>query len=1134
MKHQLTTLLLLILGLCNAQQTKLTPIPFNEVQLEDEFWLPRLKIQKEILVPFALEKTKPAVENLRKTGQFLRGDTTNLPFPHRFVSSDLYKVMEGAAYLLKLDRDPKLESQLDEIIDIIGKAQQDDGYLYVAHITGVSKDHAHWGGAGMGDKPYTWVTHSHELYNMGHMYEGAIAYYQATGKRNWLNIAEKNAQHINKVFFEGDPNYNNGTPVNQAPGHEELELALIKLYRVTNNPLYLEMSRKFLEIRGVSYIPDGKGVNAPDYAQQHEPVTEQTRAVGHAVRAAYLYTGMADVDAASGTHDYKEALNAIWHNIVDTKMHITGGLGAIHGIEGFGPEYVLPNKNAYNETCAAVGNVFFNYRMFLAEQDAKFLDVAEVALYNNALAGVNLEGNKFFYVNPLETDNAPFNHGKTGRSPWFGTACCPSNIARLIPQVSGMMYASGKNSIYCTFYGGNATIINISSGKVGLKQETSYPFNGEINLTVQPEKNRQEFSIKLRIPTWATKQFVPGELYSYTDSNLPEVKIRVNGKAVDFTIENGFAEIERKWNKNDKVELLLPMPVHYNRAISEVKADQDRLAVTSGPLVFCAEETDNNGLVQRFMLVDNLQTQAEIQNVSIGALKNIKQIVVQGKELKEEKLQKTPIVYTPYFAWNNRGDGSMIVWTPTKRELLKESTLEARGGKFKKLAASYTFANDDVAAISSSDKPVSSSDTSIKRWTSWPQKGKNQWIEIELKEQTNLQSIGVYWYHDNKGVKVPAKWDLEYKHENHWHKFPLYVTDSYSNFQNQYNVVHPGEEIRTSKIRINIQPQKDYTVGILDVIIDAVESGSIKTEDIRIRDPYIYADPKSKKYYMYAQMDNRLGGRGDDSKPKGVEVYVSADLKNWEQPQTVLLLPDKFWARNMVWAPEMHEYKGKYYLFVTLTSSDLHHNMTKPKGAKNWPAFHKRGTQIFVADSPAGPFKAFNNKPHTPENWMALDGTLYVEKDRPYMIFCHEWVEIVDGSMDYVQLSPDLAKPVGKPKLMFHASEAKWSTSKTNKVTDGCFMYTTKTGKLLMIWSSFGTKGYAIGIAESKSGKLKGPWIQQEDLLFKENGGHGMLFRTFEGKLMLALHQPNSPRDMERLKLFELEDTGNSLKLIDN
>ena len=306
---------------------------------------------------------------------------------------------------------------------------------------------------------------------------------------------------------------------------------------------------------------------------------------------------------------------------------------------------------------------------------------------------------------------------------------------------------------------------------------------------------------------------------------------------------------------------------------------------------------------------------------------------------------------------------------------------------------------------------------------------------------------------------------------------------------------------------------------------------TLTTEEINIRDPYIFADTVTQSYYMYAQMHNRIKDADENKDIRGVEVYVSKDLKNWAFPQPVLILDDNIWARNMVWAPEMHENNGKYYLFVTLTSSEIHENMTKPKGEENWAPHYKRGTQIFVADSPLGPFKAFENKPHTPESWMALDGTLYVEDDVPYMIFCHEWVEIIDGSINYIQLTPDLSKPVGNPQKMFNASEAKWSTNKNSKVTDGCFLYRTKSDKLLMIWSSFGTKGYAIGIAESESGKIDGKWIQQNNLLFEEDGGHGMIFKTFDDKLLLAFHQPNSPGGAERLKLFEIVDTGDTLKL---
>lgn len=669
-------LLLLFLTACHSKSNtsyNRTPVPFNEVILKDSFWLPRLETQRTTLVPFALDKTKPAVENLTKAANYLKGIEDEMPFPHRFISSDLYKVMEGVSYLLMDNRDPELEKRMDQIIDIIAQAQKKDGYLYVAHTTGVAEDHSTWGGGGMGDKPYSWVVHSHELYNMGHMYEAAIAYYQATGKDQWLKIAEKNAKHINRVFFEGDPDYNNGKPVNQAPGHQEIELALMKLYRVTDNNLYLEMAERFLDIRGETYKPEGEGVMSATYAQQHAPVENQEEAVGHAVRAAYMYSAMAEVGALTKENKYDNALSRIWHNIVDTKMHITGGLGATHGIEGFGPKYVLPNKDTYNETCAAVGNVFFNFRMFLNSGDARYMDVAEVALFNNALAGVNLDGNRFFYVNPLEADGqTKFNHGKTGRSPWFGTACCPTNIARLIPQVSGMMYSHTSDEIYVTLYGSNFTQIRLDDGPVDISQRADYPFEGNIEITLHPSEE-QDFVLKLRIPTWARSgQFLPGELYNYTQKSNSLWMLKVNGEKVKARLEKGFAVIDRTWKPGDKVELHLPMETRFNTAIDSVKNNRNRVAVTRGPLVYTAEEVDNDTQVQQ-LFIDDLPTSTDVRSERFleGKLENIVNVQFPAKKISESgKTLNTLIKLVPYYAWNNRGDGSMIVWLPTRKDMV--------------------------------------------------------------------------------------------------------------------------------------------------------------------------------------------------------------------------------------------------------------------------------------------------------------------------------------------------------------------------------------------------------------------------------------------------------------------------------
>lgn len=665
MKINLCILSIVLCLTASLSAQPLTPVPFHKVHMTDVFWQPRMQIQQTVLLPHAFNKTRPAVENMIKTGNFLKGIKDSLPFPHRYIASDLFKVMEGAAYLLKNKPDKALEQKMDSLIDIIAGAQTPEGYMYDAHITGVSSKHPQWGGAGMGDKPYSFVLHSHELYNMGHMYEAAIAYYNATGKKKWLDVAEKNAQHINKVFFIGDKNYNNGKPVMQAPGHEELELALVKLYYATGNDLYLQMAKKFLDIRGVTYKPEGSGVMSPEYSQQHLPVKEQTKPTGHAVRAAYLYSGMADVSAATHDDSYLPALNSIWKNITDTRMHITGGLGAVHGIEGFGQEYELPNKDAYNETCAAVGNVLFNYRMFLMTKDAKYADVAEVALLNNALAGVNLEGNKFFYVNPLEADGVTkFNHGLPGRSSWFGTACCPSNLARLIPQVSGMMYANTDNEIYCVMYGGNHSDIQLKNGTANLSQQTNYPFDGAINITVTPEKNAQKFDLKLRVPTWAgNERFVPGELYRYGNPENNRVIVKLNGRKIKTSLTNGFVTISRKWKKGDRVQLVLPTPVQYTIADKRVKDDIGKIAITRGPLVFCAEEADNGKEFQSYG-IDKLVISENIpvKNIKMDFLNRIPLIEFPVTDGEKDIFLKM----IPYHLWNNRGDGKMSVWIPAK------------------------------------------------------------------------------------------------------------------------------------------------------------------------------------------------------------------------------------------------------------------------------------------------------------------------------------------------------------------------------------------------------------------------------------------------------------------------------------
>lgn len=792
----------------------LQPVPFNEVEITSDFWRPRLVTQRETLVPFAFERTKPGVEHLQAAKDYLAGQSVPSHRPHRFIDSDLYKVMEGAAYLLQLQRDPELEATLDGLIDLIAEAQHTNGYLYPSHTTGVGSSRNM-----MGDAPYEFVVHSHELYNVGHMYEAAIAYYRATGKDKLLKVARKSADHIQRVFFEGDPEYNGGEPILQAPGHQELELALVKLYRVTGEQKYLDMARRFLEIRGVTYVPDGEGVMAPTYAQQHAPVTEQDEAVGHAVRATYLYSAMADVGALTGKPEYQEALKRIWENIVNTRMHITGGLGAVHGIEGFGPQYVLPNADAFNETCAAVGNVMFNFRMFLLHRDAKYLDVAEVALMNNVLAAVNFEGNRFFYVNPLEADGKhPFNHGTPGRAPWFGTACCPSNLARLVPQVPGMTYAHGGNDVYVTFYTASRTSIETPSGALGLEQTTDYPNDGLVRIELLPE-HPMSFDLKLRIPTWAQDRFLPGNLYHFADSSNAEVAIRVNGEEHPITIDRGFTTIDREWRSGDIVELHLPMPLRVSECHPNVEDNVNRLAFTRGPLVLCGEGVDNGGAVQRFFfesLPDTASATTSVKKIDHGQF--LQSRLSASAVTDNGDVERSTLTLTPYYAWNNRGVGSMSVWFPRSRDLAQfDPTALPEDSPFADVQASHTYKEDTISAIGDNHQPRWSSGNKSSRWSSRPQSGTPQWVEGRFDRPRQVRSVGVYWFDNNKDVRTPAEWSLEILQDGKWLPFELYVTDEYGLRVNQYNVVHPAADLTCEAVRVNMTPQEDSSVGILEI-----------------------------------------------------------------------------------------------------------------------------------------------------------------------------------------------------------------------------------------------------------------------------------------------------------------------------
>jgi DUF1680 family protein len=531
---------------------------------------------------------------------------------------------------------------------------------------------------------------------------------------------------------------------------------------------------------------------------------------------------MADVGAMLGVDHYNEALTSIWQDIVDTRMHITGGLGAVHGIEGFGAAFFLPNDDAFNETCAAVGNVFFNWRMFLLTGEAKYLDVGELSLYNNVLAGMNLEGNRFFYINPLAADGFhPFNHGRPERSPWFGTACCPTNIARLVPQVPGMIFAQDDEGLTLCLYAASETKVELKGTPVEVVEKTNYPFDGRVELTLNPQQP-VEFAVGLRIPTWTGNQLVPGKLYRYANFSDEKVELFVNDESVSFEIEKGFAKVKRTWSAGDRVRLELPMPVRANVCRTEVEANRGRRSYSRGPLVYCAESADNPGHVYNY-LAPTVKSLAAARTEPL-AIKGQKVVAIEVETQaldKDGQLQATPLTLVPYYAWNNRSVGSMIVWLADNTATLRESAfvVDDNAQMFKSARATHTYDQDQVDAMIDGRMPKNSFDTSIPRWTSWSERGKEQVLQFELVKQIEPRSIEVYWYDDRGGVQVPQRWELEVWRENVWQAFPLYNTDEYATERDQFNVVHPAEPFLTDRLRMKVWPQENAAVGVLEFVV---------------------------------------------------------------------------------------------------------------------------------------------------------------------------------------------------------------------------------------------------------------------------------------------------------------------------
>ena len=775
----------------------ISPVPFTSVKVTPgTFWGQRLEASRKVTIPLAFSKCEETgrYTNFSNAAQHMKDPSKVFKVSgYSFDDTDPYKTIEGASYILQTYPDKHLVQYIDSVLDVIASAQEPDGYLYTSRTQNPKEPHE-WAG----DKRWTKEEDlSHELYNLGHMVEGAIAHYQATGSRKFLDIA---IRYADCVCREVGPNPGQACVV---PGHQIAEMALAKLYLVTGNKKYLDEAKFFLDYRGKTTI-------VHDYSQAHKPVIEQDEAVGHAVRAAYMYAGMADVAALTGDKDYIKAIDAIWDNIVTKKLYITGGIGATNNGEAFGANYELPNMSAYCETCAAIGNVYVNYRLFLLHGESKYYDVLERTLYNGLISGVSLEGNGFFYPNPLES------MGQHQRQAWFGCACCPSNICRFIPSLPGYIYAVKGKDVYLNLFLSNSATLDVAGKKLALTQKTEYPWNGETVLTI--DKNTVgEFNLKVRIPGWLRNKVVPSDLYQYTDGKRLGYSFIINGVTVPLLIsEDGYVNIERKWKKGDEVIICFDMEPRVVRANNKVAADRGKVSVERGPLVYCAEHPDNN-----FDIMGALINQEPTFTIGKGEIAGtpVQTLITDAQTLsfnKQGKLEVHDQILTliPYYAWCHRGSGKMRVWLPQDLNATNPSQPATLASESK--VSSSQEKMPALTAINDRLVPKDETDRSVPYTHWWPKNGTTEWLGYEFPQESTVQSATVFWYDDGPwgGCRVPQSWRILYQNrEGQWQ--PVTGADQYPTTKGSACTVNFAP-VSTKALRLEVTLPADNSAGLFE------------------------------------------------------------------------------------------------------------------------------------------------------------------------------------------------------------------------------------------------------------------------------------------------------------------------------
>ncbi|MFN4254782.1 MAG: glycoside hydrolase family 127 protein [Saprospiraceae bacterium] len=800
-------LLLLILARPALAQTDypIQPVPFYKVKMEDKFWQPRIETVRKVTVPATFRKNEETlrVKNFEVAAGAVPGNVcTRFPFD----DSDVYKSIEGAANVLRTQRDPKLESEIDALVEKIRAAQEPDGYLYTwRSIAERLKKSA------SDEKPaqkgafLDWLNGprwenedklSHELYCAGHLYEAAVAYFEATGKRNLLDIALKNAELVARDFGPGK--------LAKAPGHQEIEVGLVKLFRTTGDRRWLDLAKFFIETRGYG----------EEYSQNHQKVRDQRKAVGHAVRLGYMFMGAADVAALTGSHEYDEAMKSVWEDIVGSQMYLTGGVGATGSNEGFGGSFDLPNYTAYNETCSSISFLWWSQRMFQLTGESRYLDVAELTLYNALNAGLSLSGDHYFYPNPLESRK------NTERTDWFSCACCPPNLTRFFAAMPELFYARKGNDVFINQFAASRTEVENTNSKgqkvkVGIRQETDFPWDGRVKIHVEPAKPNT-FSLKIRIPGWAKGDVVPLDLYRFHEFSGGAISIKLNGQAITPEFENGFAVISRKWQSGDVVEIELPMQTQRVAANPKVEADAGRFALKRGPMIYCLEGRDQpDERVLNLLVPDTVSIFSKFENGLFGGVQtlNFNGFLVKKKiSPVEAELQKLNLKAIPYFLWANRGRDNMLVWLPHELGAAREIAQPTLASRSK--ASASEGCNGDLVNIAD-QAPVKNAfdnESSLVHW--WPHFGTTEWLQFDFPADEQVGTARVYFFDDEAtggGCRVPKSLVLKYLENGTWRN--VYFPGGFRITKDGWTELQ-FEPVKTTALRLEMTFQDGVSGGV--------------------------------------------------------------------------------------------------------------------------------------------------------------------------------------------------------------------------------------------------------------------------------------------------------------------------------